>query len=122
MAWNDFVGAPGRWTTRLNGLVRCSPIRKLQLGEAVGSTIKPAPYPAGPNLMRPAHIRFQVTGRQDRLVTQIERILPNASEAECGSDGAARPGRVALCSPSTYDAAWQLAYSPSTVFSSGSVV
>jgi len=34
-------------------------------------TIKPGAYPAGPNLMRPAHIHFQVTGRQDRLVTQL---------------------------------------------------
>jgi protocatechuate 3,4-dioxygenase, beta subunit len=34
-------------------------------------TIKPAPYPAGPNFMRPAHIHFQVSGRQDRLVTQM---------------------------------------------------
>jgi protocatechuate 3,4-dioxygenase beta subunit len=34
-------------------------------------TIKPAPYPAGPNRFRPAHIHFQVTGRQDRLVTQM---------------------------------------------------
>jgi protocatechuate 3,4-dioxygenase beta subunit len=28
-------------------------------------------YPAGPNLIRPSHIHFQVTGRQDRLVTQM---------------------------------------------------
>jgi protocatechuate 3,4-dioxygenase beta subunit len=35
------------------------------------TTIKPAAYPAGPNLMRPAHIHFQVTGKQDRLVTQM---------------------------------------------------
>jgi protocatechuate 3,4-dioxygenase, beta subunit len=34
-------------------------------------TIKPGAYPAGPDLMRPAHIHFQVTGRQDRLVTQM---------------------------------------------------
>jgi protocatechuate 3,4-dioxygenase beta subunit len=34
-------------------------------------TIKPGAYPAGPNRMRPAHIHFQVTGRQDRLVTQM---------------------------------------------------
>jgi protocatechuate 3,4-dioxygenase beta subunit len=34
-------------------------------------TIKPGAYPAGPNLIRPAHIHFQVTGRQDRLVTQL---------------------------------------------------
>jgi protocatechuate 3,4-dioxygenase, beta subunit len=35
------------------------------------TTIKPAAYPAGPNLTRPAHIHFQVTGKQDRLVTQM---------------------------------------------------
>ena len=35
------------------------------------TTIKPAAYPVGPNVMRPAHIHFQVTGRQDRLVTQM---------------------------------------------------
>jgi protocatechuate 3,4-dioxygenase beta subunit len=34
-------------------------------------TIKPAAYPAGPDRMRPAHIHFQVSGRQDRLVTQM---------------------------------------------------
>ena len=34
-------------------------------------TIKPAAYPAGPTLTRPAHIHFQVTGRQDRCVTQL---------------------------------------------------
>ena len=34
-------------------------------------TIKPAAYPAGPNFIRPAHIHFQVSGRQDRLVTQM---------------------------------------------------
>jgi protocatechuate 3,4-dioxygenase beta subunit len=35
------------------------------------TTIKPAPYPTGPTSMRPAHIHFQVTGKQDRLVTQM---------------------------------------------------
>jgi protocatechuate 3,4-dioxygenase, beta subunit len=34
-------------------------------------TIKPAAYPVGPNLIRPAHVHFQVSGRQDRLVTQM---------------------------------------------------
>ena len=34
-------------------------------------TIKPGAYPAGPDLIRPAHIHFQVSGRQDRLVTQM---------------------------------------------------
>nr|WP_281721513.1 protocatechuate 3,4-dioxygenase [Nitrosomonas nitrosa] len=34
-------------------------------------TIKPAAYPAGPDRMRPAHIHFQISGQQDRLVTQM---------------------------------------------------
>jgi protocatechuate 3,4-dioxygenase, beta subunit len=34
-------------------------------------TIKPAAYPTGPNTMRPAHIHFEVTGKTDRLVTQM---------------------------------------------------
>jgi protocatechuate 3,4-dioxygenase beta subunit len=34
-------------------------------------TIKPAAYPTGPNTMRPPHIHFEVTGRTDRLVTQM---------------------------------------------------
>jgi protocatechuate 3,4-dioxygenase, beta subunit len=34
-------------------------------------TVKPAAYPAGPNRMRPAHIHFQVSGRQDKIVTQM---------------------------------------------------
>ena len=34
-------------------------------------TIKPVAYPAGPNRMRPAHIHFQVSGRQEKIVTQM---------------------------------------------------
>jgi protocatechuate 3,4-dioxygenase beta subunit len=34
-------------------------------------TIKPSAYPAASNRKRPAHIHFQVTGQQDRLVTQM---------------------------------------------------
>jgi protocatechuate 3,4-dioxygenase beta subunit len=34
------------------------------------TTIKPAAYPIGQDLVRPAHIHFQVTGKQDRLVMQ----------------------------------------------------
>jgi protocatechuate 3,4-dioxygenase beta subunit len=34
-------------------------------------TIKPAAYRAGPGLIRPSHIHFQVTGREDRLITQM---------------------------------------------------
>ena len=55
-------------------------------------TIKPAAYPTGPNTMRPAHIHFQVSGRQDRLVTQMyfegdphnsaDRILQSAGRTE----------------------------------------
>src|SRR6266702_8790091 len=55
-------------------------------------TIKPAAYPAGPNAMRPAHIHFQVSGQQDRLVTQMyfegdpynntDRFLQSAGRTE----------------------------------------
>src|SRR5260370_16643739 len=34
-------------------------------------TIKPAAYPAGPNRMRPAHIHFQVSAPQDKIVPPI---------------------------------------------------
>jgi protocatechuate 3,4-dioxygenase, beta subunit len=34
-------------------------------------TIKPGSYPAGPNIIRPAHIHFDVTGRVNRIVTQM---------------------------------------------------
>ena len=34
-------------------------------------TIKPAAYPVSPNMIRPAHIHFKVSGQQDRLVTQM---------------------------------------------------
>jgi len=55
-------------------------------------TIKPGAYPAGPNTMRPPHIHFQVTGREDRLVTQMyfenepynetDRLLNSAERKE----------------------------------------
>jgi protocatechuate 3,4-dioxygenase, beta subunit len=55
-------------------------------------TIKPAAYPAGPNTMRPAHIHFQVSGQQGRLVTQMyfegdpynntDRFLQSAGRTE----------------------------------------
>ena len=35
-------------------------------------TVKPGPYPTGnPNVWRPPHIHFDVSGRADRLVTQM---------------------------------------------------
>jgi protocatechuate 3,4-dioxygenase beta subunit len=53
-------------------------------------TIKPGAYPAAPDRMRPAHIHFQVSGRQDRIVTQMyfeddpyaEPFLNRVGEAE----------------------------------------
>lgn len=53
------------------------------------TTIKPAAYPASPNLMRPAHIHFQVSGKQDRLVTQMyfEGDPYNASDPFLNSAG-----------------------------------
>jgi len=55
-------------------------------------TIKPGAYPAGPNTIRPPHIHFQVTGREDRLVTQLyfenepyndtDRLLNSAERKE----------------------------------------
>src|SRR6266568_4848832 len=34
-------------------------------------TIKPGAYPANPNWMRPPHLHFEVTGKVNRLVTQM---------------------------------------------------
>ncbi len=34
-------------------------------------TIKPGAYPAGPDLIRPPHIHFEVSGKINRLVTQM---------------------------------------------------
>lgn len=34
-------------------------------------TIKPAAYPANPNWMRPPHIHFDVTGKSNRVITQM---------------------------------------------------
>ena len=55
-------------------------------------TIKPGAYPAGPNMVRPPHIHFQVTGREDKLVTQMyfenepynatDRLLNSAERKE----------------------------------------
>src|SRR5436853_659023 len=52
-------------------------------------TIKPSAYPAGPDRMRPAHIHFQVSGRQDRLVTQMyfENDPSNATDPFLNSAG-----------------------------------
>jgi protocatechuate 3,4-dioxygenase, beta subunit len=61
-------------------------------GRYAFTTIKPGPYPAGPNMIRPPHIHFQITGREDRLVTQMyfenephnatDRLLNSAERKE----------------------------------------
>src|SRR5260370_37619577 len=50
-------------------------------------TIKPGAYPANPNWMRPPHLHFEVTGKVNRVGTQMHfpsvslndtsRLLPN---------------------------------------------
>jgi protocatechuate 3,4-dioxygenase beta subunit len=55
-------------------------------------TIKPGAYPIGPSTIRPAHIHFEVYGKQDRLVTQMyfegdpynstDRFLQSAGRTE----------------------------------------
>jgi protocatechuate 3,4-dioxygenase beta subunit len=35
-------------------------------------TVKPGAYPAGPDWMRPPHIHFEVHGRFERLITQMD--------------------------------------------------
>src|ERR1700692_3739452 len=54
-------------------------------------TIKPVAYPAGPDRMRPAHIHFQVSGRQDKIVTQMyfENDPYNAADPFLNSVGGA---------------------------------
>src|SRR5882757_11258847 len=54
-------------------------------------TIKPVAYPAGPDRMRPAHIHFQVSGRQDKIVTQMyfENDPYNAADPFLNSAGKA---------------------------------
>jgi protocatechuate 3,4-dioxygenase, beta subunit len=62
-----------------------------------------APYPAGPNLIRPSHIHFQVTGRQDRLVTQMyfEGDPYNATDPFLNSAPVKNPLITKLLDPST---------------------
>src|SRR5205809_1232643 len=48
-------------------------------------TIKPGAYPANPNWMRPPHLHFEVTGKVNRLVTQL--YFP----------GEARTTRISCC-------------------------
>jgi protocatechuate 3,4-dioxygenase beta subunit len=40
-------------------------------GHYAFKTIRPAPYPTGPERMRPAHIHFSVTAENEQLVTQM---------------------------------------------------
>ncbi len=40
-------------------------------GRYAFKTIKPVPYPTGPESFRPAHIHFDVRGKHDQLITQM---------------------------------------------------
>jgi protocatechuate 3,4-dioxygenase, beta subunit len=40
-------------------------------GRYAFKTIRPAPYPTGPERMRPAHIHFSITAENEQLVTQM---------------------------------------------------
>jgi len=63
-----------------------------QKGRYRFKTIKPAPYPASENWVRPPHIHFQITTKKNRLVTQMyfageplnekDVLLGNASNKE----------------------------------------
>lgn len=75
----------------------------VQITDAEGryrfKTIKPGAYPTGPNTMRPPHIHFDITGKNDRLVTQT--YFPNEPLNEkdsifmgLGSDKEAAIGKV----------------------------
>src|SRR5438105_6871510 len=59
-------------------------------------TIKPAAYPAGSNRMRPAHIHFQVSGRQDKIVTQMYFENDPYNEADPFLNSAGEAGRQEL--------------------------
>ena len=54
------------------------------------TTIKPAPYPAGREI-RPAHIHFDVVGRQDRLITQMYFECDEHNAKDRFLQSAARP-------------------------------
>jgi hypothetical protein len=50
-------------------------------------TIKPAAYLVGPNFIRPAHIHFQVSDRQDRLLMYVENDPHNDKDTFLNSIG-----------------------------------
>jgi protocatechuate 3,4-dioxygenase beta subunit len=51
--------------------VGCVGIRSDDRGVYRIKTVKPGPYPAGPDWIRPPHIHFEVHGRFERLITQM---------------------------------------------------
>ena len=68
-------------------------------------TIKPGAYPAGPDLIRPPHIHFEVTGQINRLVTQLyfagEPL--NDKDPFLQSAGASKEGLIVPLRPPTQE-------------------
>lgn len=68
-------------------------------------TIKPGAYPASPNWMRPPHIHVDISGKRDRLVTQM--FFPgeplNERDAILQSLGAGKTAAVAKLLPPTQE-------------------
>ena len=68
-------------------------------------TIKPGAYPAGPDRMRPPHIHFEVTGRTNRVVTQMyfagEPL--NDKDPILQSAGSNREGLIVTLRPPTQE-------------------
>jgi protocatechuate 3,4-dioxygenase beta subunit len=68
-------------------------------------TIKPGAYPAGPDLIRPPHIHFEVTGQINRLVTQMyfagEPL--NDKDPFLQSAGASKEGLIVPLRPPTQE-------------------
>ena len=68
-------------------------------------TIKPGAYPAGPDLIRPPHVHFEVTGQINRLVTQLyfagEPL--NDKDPFLQSAGASKEGLIVPLRPPTQE-------------------
>jgi protocatechuate 3,4-dioxygenase, beta subunit len=68
-------------------------------------TIKPGAYPAGPDLIRPPHIHYEVTGKINRLVTQLyfagEPL--NDKDPFLQSAGASKEGLIVPLRPPTQE-------------------
>jgi protocatechuate 3,4-dioxygenase beta subunit len=68
-------------------------------------TIKPGAYPAGPDLIRPPHIHYEVTGKINRLVTQMYFVGEplNDKDPFLQSAGASKEGLIVQLRPPTQE-------------------